>query len=126
MTEIVLHPFMLSTMKVLSSEVQIALPRLHNVLQDGWSPEKQFLGKMQYAEELQLFHVPSGSLAGKGGACMFYLFVLRGDGSDKAAPDTACCFAWACFDTAMVVFQEFIDGTEVSPMALVAIGIILL
>lgn len=75
---------------------------------------------MQYAEELQLFPVPSGSLAGKGGACMFYLFVLRGDGSDKAAPDTA-----RCCDTAMIVYQEFIDGTELNPMALVATGIIL-
>lgn len=93
MTEIALHPYMLSSMKILSSEVQTALPRLHTILQDGWSPEKQFLGKMQYVEELQLFHLPSGSLAGKGGACMFYLFVLRGDGSERAAPDTARCFA---------------------------------
>lgn len=48
---------------------------------------------MQHAEELQLFHVLSGSLAGKGGACMFYLFVVRGDISERGAPDTARCFA---------------------------------
>lgn len=80
---------------------------------------------MQHAEELQLFHVLSGSLAGKGGACMSYLFVLRGDVSERAAPRYSMLLCWACFDTA-IVFQEFIDGTEVSPMALVAIEIILL
>lgn len=76
--------------------MQTALPRLHNILLDGWSPEEQFLGKLQYAEELQLFRVPSGSLAEKGGACTFYLFEassLRGDGSERSAPDTAHCFA---------------------------------
>lgn len=37
--EIALHPFMPSSMKVLISEMLTALQRLHNTLQDGWSPE---------------------------------------------------------------------------------------
>lgn len=76
---------------MLSSEAQTwtALPRLHDILQDGCSPEKQFLGNMQYAGELQLCHIPSGALTGEGGACM-----LRGDRSHQAAPDTAPQLCW--------------------------------
>lgn len=40
---------------------------------------RHFLGEMRSADELQLCHVPSGSLTGKGGACILCLFLLRGD-----------------------------------------------
>lgn len=113
---------------VLSSEVQswAALMRLHDILQHDWS-EKQFLGKMQYAEELQLCHIPSGSLARRG-ACMFYL--CQEEMEDTKLPKTQhSCFAGP---VSWQSHGHFLGGyspgssVEMRPIALVAIGIILL
>lgn len=74
-------------------QTRSALLRLRSSSQDDESPEKQFLGNTQYAEELQLCRIPSGSLARKGGAGRLRLFVLRGDGSRQAAPAQHPCLA---------------------------------